>query len=117
MSDVVFLLLSDGLDVQGLIVYLCPVMRSHSVRSETDPQPSSPGVVLLDLALDLSLAGRLRSVEVALRVHVGAVGQVQPVLVGGPGGGGDGRLKYSLITGHAAGTAPETERERVTLRM
>ena len=32
-------------------------------------------------------------------------------LVGGPGGGGDGGVEYSLITGHGAGTGPDvTER-------
>ena len=87
------------------------------VLTQTSPHPTLPGVVLLDLALDLRLAGRLRSIEVAVRVHVGAAGQVQPVLVGRPGGGGDSGLKYSLIARHTAGTAPVTQTDRQTVRI
>ena len=37
-----------------------------------------------------------------LRIH----GQIRPVLVGGPGGGGNGRLERSFIAGHLTGAGP-----------
>ena len=39
-------------------------------------------------------------------VDLGVHGQVRPVLVGGPGGRGDGRLESSFIAGNLAGAGP-----------
>ena len=47
-------------------------------------------------------------VQVSVGVHVGAAGQVRPVLVGGPGGGGDRRLKVPLVAGDFTGTGART---------
>ena len=95
VTDIIFGRHGDGLYVECLVVYLCP------------------GVVLLDLLLYGRLLGWFLSVELAVRVHVGAPGQLQPVLVGRPRGGRDGRLEVPLVTGHSTGTRAEQSQHYV----
>ena len=65
LSDIVFLSLGDGHNVQGLIVDLCPV-RETVVKLIAEAEVRLPGVILLYLALYLGLPGRLRGIEVAV---------------------------------------------------